>query len=66
MRQENRMRQTLYQQLADFKRQNPKVVEAMELFGITLIQYQRALEALYNPRIYQSTSTVSEEKPYYS
>lgn len=30
---------TLAQQLADFKRQNPKVAEAMELFGITLAKY---------------------------
>ncbi len=66
MQQENQSRKTLQQQLADFKQQNPKVAEAMELFGITLIQYQQALHALYNPHIYQRTSTVSEEKQHHS
>jgi hypothetical protein len=54
---------TLPQQLDDFKRQNPKVAEAMELFGMTMAKYQEALYALQGPQIYQSTSTASIEKP---
>jgi hypothetical protein len=54
---------TLTQQLDDFKRQNPKVVEAMELFDITLAKYQETLQAMYNPQIYQSTSTARLDKP---
>ena len=52
---------TLAQQLADFKRKNPKVAEAMELFGMTLTKYQETLHALYSPRIYQSTSTAEKK-----
>jgi hypothetical protein len=53
---------TLVQQLADFKRKNPKVAEAMELFGISLMKYQETFNALYSPHIYQSTSTTSKDK----
>ena len=52
---------TLPQQLDTFKRQNPKVAEAMELFGISMIKYQETLNALDSPQIYQSTSTASVE-----
>jgi hypothetical protein len=62
MPEEQKRENTLLQQLADFKHQNPKVVEAMELFGISLAKYQETLNALYSPRIYQSTSTTSMEK----
>ena len=54
---------SLLQQLADFEQQNPKVAEAMELFGITLTKYQETLHALYSPHIYQSTSTVRTNNP---
>jgi len=52
---------TLAKQLADFRQQNPKVAEAMELFGITLTKYQETLHALYCPHTYQSTSTAHWE-----
>lgn len=54
---------TVPQQLDHFKQQNPQVAEAMELFGMTLTRYQEALNALYGPLIYQSTSTVMLNKP---
>jgi len=54
---------TLAKQLEDFKRQNPKVVEAMELFSITLAKYQETLQAMHSPQIYQSTSTARLDKP---
>jgi hypothetical protein len=54
---------TLPQQLDDFKRHNPKVAEAMELFGISMAKYRETLNALHSPQIYQSTSTASVEKP---
>jgi hypothetical protein len=54
---------TLPQQLDDFKRKNPKVAEAMELFGISMAKYQEALNALYSPQIYQSTSTANVDRP---
>jgi hypothetical protein len=53
---------TLSQQLDDFKKQNPKVAEAMELFGITLTKYQETLSALYSQHVYQSNSTARVEK----
>jgi hypothetical protein len=63
MQEENKSENTLPQQLADFKRQNPKVAEAMELFGITLTKYQETLNALYGPHVYQSTSTARINNP---
>lgn len=54
---------TLSQQLEDFKKQNPQVAEAMELFGVTLAKYQETLNALYSPYVYQSTSTARVENP---
>ncbi|HYT45082.1 MAG TPA: hypothetical protein VEP90_22335 [Methylomirabilota bacterium] len=63
MPEKEKSENTLPQELADFKQQNPKVAEAMELFGITLTKYQETLNALYGPQIYQSTSTVRVNKP---
>lgn len=63
MSEEKKTEATLEQKLAEFKRQNPKVVEAMQLFGLSLEKYQETLHAMYNPRIYQSTSTAHLEKP---
>ena len=62
MPEEKKSEITLPQQLADFKRQNPHVAEAMELFGISWAKYQETLNALYGPHIYQSTSTTNMEK----
>ena len=53
----------LEQQLEDFKKQNPKVTQAMELFGMSYRKYQEILQAQYHPHIYQSTSTASMEQP---
>ena len=63
MQKKNKGKNTLPQQMADFKQHNPKVAEAMELFGITLTKYQETLNALYGPQIYQSTSTARMDKP---
>lgn len=64
MPKKKRSENTLPQQMADFKKQNPKVAEAMELFGITMTKYQETLYALHNPQIYQSNSTVArQDKP---
>ena len=57
MPEEKRSDQTLSEELEKFRKENPKVAEAMELFGITLTKYQETLYALYNPHIYQSNST---------
>ncbi len=59
----NRKRETnLAKQMADFKKENPKVAEAMELFGMTMTQYQQALYALNGTRIYTSSSTMRLDK----
>jgi len=63
MPEEKKSESTLSQQLEDFKKQNPKVAEAMELFGMTLNKYHETLHALYSPQIYQSNSTVKLDKP---
>lgn len=49
---------TLHDQIADFEQQNPKLLRAMQLFGITMTEYQYALNSLYAPRIITSNSTV--------
>jgi len=54
---------TLPQQMDEFKKQNPKIAEAMELFGITMTKYQETLHALYGPNVYPSNSTVRLDKP---
>jgi precorrin-4 methylase len=63
MPEEKKTESTLSQQLDDFKKQNPKIAEAMKLFGMTLTKYQESLHALYSPQIYQSNSTAKLKKP---
>ena len=63
MSDEKKSESALSQQSDDFKKQNPKVAEAMKLFGMTLTKYQATLNALYSPQIYQSTSTAKINKP---
>jgi len=63
MPEEKKSEDTLTQQFDEFKKQNPKVAEAMELFGMTLTKYQETLNALYSPHIYQSSSTARINKP---
>jgi DNA-directed RNA polymerase specialized sigma subunit len=63
MQKENKSENIMLQQLEDFKQQNPKVAEAMELFGITLTKYQETLQAMSSPQVYQSTSTARTDKP---
>jgi hypothetical protein len=59
----NKKRETsLAKQIADFKKDNPKVAEAMELFGITMTQYQQAIYALNGARVYTSSSTMRLDK----
>ena len=52
----------LYQRLADFEQQNPKVVEAMRLFGMSAEKYQGVLHAMNAPRFYVSDSTTSNNQ----
>ncbi len=63
MQKESKSENTLPQQMAEFKHQNPKVAEAMELFGITLTKYQETLNALHSLHVYQSTSTADINNP---
>jgi hypothetical protein len=63
MPEEKKSENTLSQELSNFKKQNPKVAQAMELFGITLTKYQETLHALYSPHLYQSNSTERLDKP---
>lgn len=51
----------LHQQFTDFERQNPKVAEAMKLFGVSIEKYQGVLHAMSSPHLYVSNSTVSED-----
>lgn len=62
MPEEQFKNESIEQQLVDFQKQNPKVAQAMELFGMSLKKYQETLLALYGPQIYQSTSTAQIEK----
>lgn len=48
----------LSQQVDEFEQQHPEVTEAMRLFGVTMVKYQETLHSLYNPRIYQSSTTI--------
>jgi hypothetical protein len=48
-----------HQQLAEFERLNPKVAEAMKLFGVSVEKYQKVLHAMNPPRTYVSNSTTS-------
>jgi surfactin synthase thioesterase subunit len=63
MPEEKTSERVLLQQLEDFKKQNPKIAEAMELFDMTLATYQETLHALYSPQTYQSNSTAQLDQP---
>ena len=51
----------LHQRLAEFERQNPKVTEAMKLFGVSVEKYQQVLHAMNPVRTYVSNSTTSKD-----
>ena len=51
----------LHQKLAEFEQQNPKVAEAMRVFGISSEKYQGVLHAMKPIRTYVSNSTVSKD-----
>ncbi|GIK63874.1 MAG: hypothetical protein BroJett018_16680 [Chloroflexota bacterium] len=53
--------QSLEEQLQLFEDDNPKIVEAMRLFGLTMAQYQAAINSLGLPATYLSNSTVKED-----
>ncbi len=42
----------------EFKRAHPGVAKALELFQISQEQYNRAIGAIYGPRVVTSNSTV--------
>ena len=43
--------------IAEFARENPDVMEALEVFGIATVEYDRALRALSPSVIYTGSST---------
>ena len=45
------------QAIDDFTRENPDLVEALEVFGIASSEYERALRALYPSVTYAGSST---------
>lgn len=45
------------QAVEEFARQNPDVMEALEIFGIATSEYERALRALYPSVTYTGSST---------
>jgi len=45
---------------AEFKRAHPRVARALEVFQISQEQYERALGAMYGPRVTTSNSTVTQ------
>jgi len=47
----------LEQAIAEFARENPDVIEALEVFGIAASEYERALRALYPSVTYAGSST---------
>ncbi len=53
----NAQRRSLEQRINDFEDQNPRLSEAMRLFGMTMHAYQAAMTAMYGPRISVGSST---------
>jgi hypothetical protein len=43
--------------IADFARENPELMEALETFGVVSAEYERALRALTPAVLYTSSST---------
>jgi len=52
-KQDQSKKTDVYQQSLDYENQNPKVAEAMRLFGMTMETYQSALAV---PQTYYSTT----------
>jgi len=53
--------QTIEQVAQKFMQENPEVIEALEVFGITPAEYERALRALHPPVTYTGYSTQPEK-----
>ena len=51
------MKNEIEQAIEEFARENPDVVEALEVFGIATSEYERALRALYPSVTYAGSST---------
>ena len=56
-------RTPLNTRMASFERQNPKVVQAMRLFDMSLTEYQGVMNVMYEPRIALSDRTTPIETP---
>ena len=57
-----RKHEPVQKQITEFEQQNPKIAEALRIFGITMTKYQDAINAAYAPRVYQSNSTTLTDK----
>jgi hypothetical protein len=55
--------QDIFESLEQFRRDNPQIVEAMDLFGMSMAEYQDALHAMFNPQIIQGSTTSTPEQP---
>ena len=55
----------IQKQIAEFEKQNPKIAEAMKIFGMTMAKYQEALDALSLSHVCQSNSTNLDERKRY-
>ena len=54
----NKSSEDIAETVKQFLKEHPDVRQAIEQFGLTLDQYQRALEAQQKPVLYNGTSTM--------
>jgi hypothetical protein len=53
------IKQGIEQAVQDFTKENPELAEALEVFSIATVEYERALRALYPSVTYTGSSTQS-------
>lgn len=58
MTKQREPQETFFERMAGFERQNPKIIDALSRYSVTMQTYQTALRGLYEPRIVFGNSTV--------
>ena len=59
---ESSQQRKLERYFLEFEQQNPRIAEAMRLFGMSIARYEAALNAVNSPLTYQVYSTNPEEQ----
>lgn len=54
--------ENLYQQIDEYEQRHPEIAEAMKLFDIAMVRYEKAMYAINGAIVYQSNSATGTDE----